>query len=86
MVSEDRLNEIHNELSNAPDFFKRLRWLLVNAGEEDREICDDLAAAPEFFEEIKDVVKELLERRKIVYAITDYSSEVRGMVTPNMYW
>ena len=65
MVTDERLEDIENDLRSAPEFFAKIHDALI-LNEEDRELCNDLAAAPEFFEEMLQIVKELKSYRRAI--------------------
>lgn len=65
MVTDERLEDIENDLRSAPEFFKKILSIINSTG-EDKELCTDIEAAPEFFEEMLQIVEELRSYRKAI--------------------
>ena len=73
MITNKRLLEIRGDLDSFPYFCAEVMRALPT---EHEQLSLDLAAAPEFFEEIKDIVRELMEYRHL----TEYKRELRAII------
>lgn len=81
MITDERLKDIEEGLSEAPEFFKKLSRIVKNSGDY-KELYADLAAAPEFFEEIQDIIKELKSYRMAAMParFNDYQAELNSII------